>query len=174
MKKPKFTIRDLVQVVPWKEVAIAHKFLYPRDKNNYKPVFERIRDKSPELEHTDKREVLEVNYNGYVPDPWKKYATREEQLIEMLEDGYYSITTNKFSLSFRPWDQVANIPIAEETLLHYSLAQIVAHFLWEITFYGKEDDMKSAGIELEKSYTEIKKQIEEKKEKNEKKLKTKK
>lgn len=131
----KITIRDLVHKTKWLKVQKAIKYFYPNDKNNYFPVFVKLAE-VPKRAHKDKGEEIE------------RVVTGSLKLDEDPDDRFYTIHTNKYSLSFRKWNEMANIPISESTLRHYQFEEIVAHFIWEITFYGTEKDSRRMGKKL--------------------------
>ena len=120
------TIRDLAIKTAWKDVEPAIRYHYPTDKNNYLTLY-RFLKAIRTRKHKDAREFLEL------------YLCPESKLNE---HAYYGIHTNKYSLSFRDWSECANIPIAKTTLERYTPEDILAHFIWEITFYGSEKNMK--------------------------------
>ncbi len=128
------TIREIAQLVKWKQVKRAIKYFYPDDKNDYEGLFKKIQGMR-KRKQKDSEERIEI------------YAVGE---LESPKERYYSIFTNKYSLSFRGWNEIANVPIAETTLEHYELQDILAHFIWEITFYGTEEQMKKEKKERKK------------------------
>ncbi len=134
------TIREIVKLVEWNDVERAIKYFYPDDKNKYKPVFEKLKTIRAR-KHKNPKEFIEMN------------AYFEDGL------GYYHVATNEYSMSFRKWAELANIPIAEDVLKHMTFEAIVAHFIWEITFYGTEADSKKVIKEGKKRLKEMKKEI---------------
>jgi hypothetical protein len=138
-------IIDLANLVKWKKVKRAIKYFYPTDKNDYEALFYEIQ-KYPKLTLKDKNEriVLHSTFNSIM-----------ESDKELADNIFYSIATNKYSLSFRFWKEVANIPIEKETLQRYVLEDILAHFIWEITYYGTENQMQKKSKSLMKSVKEI-------------------
>ena len=70
---------------------------------------------------------------------------------------YYGIATNKYSLMFRRWAELANIKIENATLDNNLREEIVAHFLWEITYSGyHESKIQRTAAKLNKACDEIK------------------
>lgn len=148
----KVTVRDLCQVVPWEDVEKSLHYFYEADKGKYKSTFLKIKKMARK---TVKGEELELNCSG----SW----WFDENLKDAMEAQTYDISTNKYSLSFQPWDRVANIPISERTITSYMFADIISHFLWEITFYGGEAGMKKTGDALKKTVKDVKKELADKK-----------
>jgi hypothetical protein len=126
-------MREIAKVVKWEDVQKSHKYFFPTDKNNYKPIFEWLK-KVPFEEQKRKGEYIKL-----------VVASFREKILEDQEDQFYTMATNMYSLSFRKWSETASLPIGEETLKNHTLVDILAHYLWEITFYGSEDDMMETG-----------------------------
>lgn len=134
------TMRDLAKVCKWEKVYESMLYHYPdqmkrlRSVKAYKALFYNIPTWKPWRKRKDPEEHIRVRACG------EGYGETLQQLYD--EDIYYSINTNKYSLSFRPWVELASLPIEPETLKRYTFDDIMAHFLWEITFYGNEKQMK--------------------------------
>lgn len=153
MNKEKITIRDMILHLEWKHVKRAIKYFYPTDRNNYEPVFEQLKT-IPKRKYKDPKEFIEVNCIwDLVPENFK----------EKYNETYYRIATNKYSMSFRRWKDLVNIPISEETLKHYTPVDIVAHFIWETTFYGNEKDTAKVEKKVFGAYKEAMKHKERQK-----------
>jgi len=150
----KITILDIVKKLEWEDVKRAIKYFYPIDKNNYESLFYELR-KYRKQPVKDKNEVIKITcfkLSGYA-------LKQKDPIKEMLEmDDFYSISTNKFSISFRKWRELVNLPISEDTLNHYKFVDIIAMFIWEITFYGNEKETKKTATEIFKAGKEISKQ----------------
>lgn len=131
------TVKELAQKTKWSEVRRAIKYHYPTDKNDYTEVFEWL--KTARKGKIESGEVIEIYCAG-----------------DILDEGerYYGIHTKKptdpayWSLSFRSWNELAHLPIAEETIQNNTNAEILAHFIWEITYYGNRKQMRDTAKEL--------------------------
>ena len=130
-----YTIRDIIQDTTWKQVKRAIEYHYPKDTNDYKKLYKQIK-KYPKIKHKDKDEYIIVQVNQFFD----------------VKDRWIGMHTNKYSMSFRPWIELANIPIGKETLDHILIEEIVAHFIWEITFYGSEQESMAV---LERMHKQI-------------------
>ena len=153
------TIIDIAKVIQWKDIKRSIKHYYPTDKNDYSELFEDLK-KYRKRKHIDKDEFITVFVSGFV------------DRLEEGDENCYGIATNKYSMSFRQWKVLANIPIHEDTLKHYLYKDILAHFIWEITFYGNEKDAKKIAKNVNTSVRQIRKELDEEKKqlkKNEKK-----
>lgn len=143
------TILQLLPYVKWEDVKRAIKYYYPKDKNDYSKLFKNLK-KIRKRKHKDPKERIEIDAcNDAI---WFK--------DENMWDEWYSISTNKYSMCFRLWHVLVNIPVSKETIKHYTFTDIVAHFIWEITFYGNEKQSIKTGKEIQKSANEAKKQLE--------------
>lgn len=165
----KLTIRDISQYVKWSEVQRAIKYHYPKDKNNYESLFKKL----PKMKRGGKRKVissqsLEVQGGNDFESKWaEKYASKFlEDLKTGDEEQYYGIHIKdtatehgSWSMSFVPWGELANMPIDQETIKRFTFADILAHFIWEITFYGNEEQMKKESKELFKRAKQVSKDI---------------
>ena len=148
MKEKQFRIIDLVKLVDWKYVDEALGYFYPKFKNKLKPVFEYLKTVKSKRQK-DPGERIQVICGGF----W--LYENEDKFFD--KDWSYSIATNKYSLSFCKWAEAANILIESETLKRNLPEEIVAHFLWEITYYGNEKDAAKKYKELKGRVADIKK-----------------
>ena len=142
------TIKDLLEWVTIKEVKRAYDYHYADYANNCAITIRQLKAMS-RRKHENKGEKLELT-NGYWPDMFSR------TMKEVVEDRYYHMATNKFGLSFRRWAEIASIPISHKTINHYSFEEIVAHFIWEIRFYGSEKQAMKMGKDVFKTATEAK------------------
>lgn len=156
MGKEPTTIRDIVPHLKWKDVKRAIKYFYPTDKNDYEPVFEQLKI-FRKRKHKDLKEFIEV-YSNFDINNVLTSNTIEEKYNEVC----YGMATNKYAMDFRGWRGLANIPISEETLKHYTPIEIVAHFIWEITFYGDEKGTAKAGKQVFDAHKEAVKDLAKK------------
>ena len=146
MEDPKLTIRDIVKVVEWKDVKRSFKYYFPRCRGNYELMFDdlcKCRKRKPKYED----EYIEIDVGNY-----------SDVLTDNVEECYYGIGTNKYSFSFRNWRELANIPIDIKTIRHYRYQEIIAIFIWEITYYGNEEQTKKIFADIQNSAAEIKKE----------------
>ncbi len=164
-KTIKLTIRELIPLTTFKNVSRALKYHYPVDHNNYEKLFYRLGKMQKFKVKPD--EFLEI-YGGIPP-----YYLEDNNLDKFIKDikdemndtGYgINILKPKdklihWSMSFVPWKKLANMPISHDTLCHYSFEDIIAHFIWEITFYGNEKQMNKQKNIIFERMREAKKQI---------------
>lgn len=155
------TIRELAAFVKWPEVKRAIKFHYPKDKNDYQPLYTRLG--TMRRQKTKAGQFLEV-YGGFDPDnEWS--AKLLEDLKKGDESNYYGIhmkvqgEETNYSISFMKWNYLANMPIHHDTLRHYTFVDILAHFIWEITYYGNEKQTKKHAKEIFSRVKDVQKQL---------------
>jgi len=156
MKKEKKTIIDIIKHCDWKDVKKSLQYYYgytPKKAESYHDVFDHVAGFKKRKYKNHENEVLEVSICG----------SKEDYIDEDGLDESYHVATNEYSLSFRKWREVSNIVIAGSTLGHFKYHEIVAHFLWEITFYGTEKDMEKTGKELFKTTAKAIKEIKARK-----------
>ena len=160
------TLRDLALMCKWKDVLRSLRYHYNFHKHwdKYEPVFTRCQTakKRRQSKPTERLEVYGVNtvwdYKGD-EDRDGYYG------IHILEEGSfdYEYEGKKYpkvwSMSFVAWDKLINMLVANSTLENYKLEDIAAHFIYEITWYGNEKNMKKVGKRLLGRVKDAKKQI---------------
>jgi hypothetical protein len=138
------TIREIIKYTTYKDVRKAIKLFYPNDKNDYQSVFDFLLTvKKRKQEYDDERLQITAVF--------QKWDFQDEP------DMWYNVCTNLYSCSFRSWSKLANIEIDDDTWKHLIPRDIIAHFIWEITFYGNEEDTRKIADELKETTKEIKK-----------------
>lgn len=167
-EKP-LTVSDLAKMIEWKDVRKAWLYHYSQyQPNKLKKVFIGIQG-YPKRKQKDADERLEVRVTG--DRDWDNGLVSKEQAKKDFKyfgfDEGYGCSTNKFSLSFRKWKEVSNLLVSDETIKNNTVPEIIAHFIWEITWYGMEGQMEKKGKEIFKSAKKCKEDIDKKK-KNEK------
>ena len=145
-KHKDLTIKELAKITPYKDIEPILKKMHGRVYKSTFAQYKKIFDSIQEMEWTGK-----VNKEERIKC-WCPMDFFEETL-----DQYYSIATNKYSMSFRPWAEMANMKV-ENIVLDYVLKeQILACFLYEITYYGyEEEQMKAEGDKLQEIVKGIK------------------
>ena len=153
------TIIEIANHCHWKDVKRAHKYFYPYYSKPKSGVLERLEEIFEEIRKytkvkVDPKEYIEVSYINDFDIGMSDDAK---------EEGYFSIATNEYSMSFRPWKKLANLKVKQSNMTN---AIIMAHFLFEITYYGYEkEQMKKIGKGLETDYKNCVKQLDKEKKK---------
>jgi hypothetical protein len=136
---------ELIQTTPWKYVKRALLEAYP-DINpaGYKHVFVQLRTLEP-IENTmrirltwiepkNDSDARYVDVNGTDGTRFKdlkespKFTAASQQSMDERE-----VT---FGLDFKPWNEWLGMNLEPNSLEEFSFEEIVAHCLWEMTFYG--------------------------------------
>lgn len=127
-------LREVAKLIDWKDVSEALKFHYQVSVGkNYTKLFKRIQN--TKNKRVNAKEELEV------------YASNCKWDFGDI-DSYYGIHIKKkgekmsYSMSFQGWDKLCNLKVADDSMNHYTMVDIVTHFMWEITFYGNEAEAK--------------------------------
>lgn len=143
------SIKDLCQITEFEDIQRAVKYHYPTDDNNYTSCYEYIKSVKTKEIFPDEELILSVDRFDW-----------EDIDSELDNDEYYSIHTiengETFAVSFRPWEDLASIAISEEALRNNTYAEILAHFIWEITFYGDQEQTKEVADSLKSTMKEVK------------------
>ncbi len=123
-------LKEIFERAQWPEVAIAIVSSYPNQRKSlrgYEDVFELLQKRTP-------------------------IASDCQLVIESVEDdsepgqSYYHLFGKKegdeknWSLMFCPWSEWMGMEVSEVTLSELSDAQIVAHCLFEMTFFGFSEE----------------------------------
>lgn len=140
---------QLINKVKFEDVLKALKYYYPDPKIGkigiqlYKKVFETIK------KYKDKPESNWILRVYFVRDSFDGE--------EYYSVGAYNIhkKEQKCAIEFIPWETTANYTLEENTLNSYKYAEIVAHYLWEITFISFNPK------KIQKEYDAIVKEVDE-------------
>lgn len=135
MKK---TIKDIIEYVSIEELNRSLKYFYPKDKNNYNDVYNKIKAMN-RCNGFDGEVTLKIR-RDFLDD--EKGLDCESFSIGLKENDI------EYSSSFLPWTTFANTPIAQEVLDSNTYSDILAHFIWDITFFGDEQEMQQALDEI--------------------------
>lgn len=139
VEKETLSPKQVANFVTWKEVRAALLYHYPGFTwLSYKPVFDQIRA-AKSVKRKDPAERLEV----YATDWSTVYYTKQEAMWERGANGIHSVDGKKqpWSLSFRPWKETMTMPFTTSNLKTITFKDLIAHYLYEITWYGPEAKM---------------------------------
>jgi hypothetical protein len=138
-------IIEMAGLIKFKDVARALKFHYPHpriSKGTMKRYQEIIKEMSNYKEYPEK----DKNWSLIITmvRPYKFYSKTDKKWLSLTDIGeeYYGIHGKKkgekftYAIEFTRWEEAANWKIDLDTLKHYTPAEILAHFLWEMTFCG--------------------------------------
>lgn len=142
---------ELASRTTWEQVKRSLKFWYPTLKNPdvYQRVFTRIL-KGKKRRHPTEKLVLSFGkfWDGY------NYKSKEPRYPKLhIKKPGEELT---YSCSFVPWNRIFNLPFTEESFEYNSTEDLLAHIIWEVTFYGFEKEMLQRGKKLFKKINQIK------------------
>ena len=74
-------------------------------------------------------------------EDWPQFAVglNEEETARLTEFGEKEVT---WALDFRPWNEFLGMEIGQETIDGYAETDIIAHCLYEMTFYGYDQESR--------------------------------
>lgn len=122
------TVQELFRTVCWPAVERALRHLYPDDASSlpgFRKVFAYVRRCTPEPNLERWCVAVEP------PEP---------------ERDWFSVVAHKpgddtrYGMDFQTFEAWAGTDVAEETLRGLPLAEVVAHILWEMTFWGYDNE----------------------------------
>jgi hypothetical protein len=158
----------MAQLIPFKDVARALRYHYPNPKirpdtmKRYEEIMKEI-SKYKEDSEKDKEWTLLISLSR----PYSFYSKRDKKWIVYDEPGeeYYRTHGLKkgeknmtYAIEFTRWEETSNWKIAKNVLKHYKPAEILAHFLWEMTFCGyKQSKVKKFSDDLYSRIDKVKK-----------------
>jgi len=165
MKRPKIfnpeeetlSPRDVAKLVEWKEVLKSLRYNYPGFKwTSYDVVYDQIKN-ARGIKRKDPDERLEV----YATDCYTAYYPDDHPFNDR---GYYGIHTidkdgKEWGISFRKWNQTMTMPFSTVTLKHYTFADMLAHYIYELTWYGPEKVMLEKAKEIDREVKKIEKEL---------------
>ena len=119
---------------------------------------------APELtkrypEHAD-AVMLEGYANAYaalrliepLDTDWRLILTTVPPDLELEVESYVDVGAldpagEEFGIDFSPWPEILGMRISADSMVRYPKAEIAAHLLWELTFYGFSDGEAQAKLE---------------------------
>lgn len=154
------TIKQIAKLVKVEDVASSLEYHYPHlklPKGFAKSMLKRFTT-APWKKPKDLKERLEVyGSNTNWGDEIDCFYGIHTIILDTMESWG---KPKSWSLSFRPWNELINMKVYDGTFEHYALDDIIAHFIYEITWYGPEKTMRKTGKRLLNSVKKIKKDHE--------------
>jgi hypothetical protein len=156
--------KELIDKYDWDEVRSAFLQLYPDQEENiegYKQVFSELRTIKPV--ETKMRIVIEDVFDEYdkgyhVHVSGKDGTLNKESNPEHFKDDELGNQEVSYGIEFTDWGEWLAMEIDHESLARYSELDIIAHCLWEMTFYGfTREKIKKQLTQLEKELAESRK-----------------
>lgn len=155
------TLKELIQSNSWLSIETILLKLYPGEEVNrfaYLDVFEELLYMNPE--DSEIEIVVELQKDVFDGEEYVDVSGRHKN--PKSEEEEYSQ-----GLEFTPWDEWLGMEISQESLLHFTELEIIAHCLFEMTFVGFEEEVIQEGMEsIQSSMEEFKNMSDEEKEEN--------
>lgn len=147
---------ELVCKYKWDEVCAALIHLYPNDRKNIaglKMVFQQLQT----LTHAESNmriileEVFDEFENGwYTCVSGKNGTLKKEENSEIFKDDKIGNQEVSYGIEFVDWKKWLGMDIDLGSISNYSETDIIAHCLWEMTFYGyTQEAIKEQSVQLE-------------------------
>lgn len=138
--------QELIQKHNWEDIQAAIIRLYPEyegEVTGYQEVFEMLKTLKPAP--TMLRLHAETKYDERVGE----YHAHVSGLGPAAKDGDGQVP---FAIKLTDWAEWLSMEISEQTFSNYSEYEIIAHCLWEMTFFGfTQEDIRQAGMEMTES-----------------------
>lgn len=133
-------------IIKFSEVSRALRYLYPRPAINkkamarYKEIMAEIALYKPQDVSSEEELVVFLER----PYEWRSGNGKKWEVHDKKGEEYYGVSMVKtngkdkqhWAIEFTRWEKSSSWKISEDTLKHYHPAEILAHFLREITFCG--------------------------------------
>ena len=147
-------LKKIVESNNWLSAEMTLIKLYPNQIeliNDYRNVFEKLQYLKPEANDmlivlTEYLEDFEENSdveNKYVDVSGRKLVIEENSI------------TNSYAIEFVKWEKWLGMELAPETLENFNELEIIAHCLFEMTFFGYEEE------EIQEQFESINDKIED-------------
>jgi hypothetical protein len=122
------TLKELIDESTDADVLATLVSAYDEDKNlpGYQRALDRLRLMEPQAKDKMRIVVSRVSPDEINPEPWWHVGGRDE-------------ADERWAIGFVPWAEWLAMPVAVENC-DLTSAQMVAHCLWEMTFYGFEEE----------------------------------
>ena len=134
------TLKNIVDMMGWSSVEEFLKEIYPKEiqsLDGFKKVFYDLKDMIPKPSVNERK--LRICY----------YEDHDDSFhgVDFIEDGQV------YGLDFLDWQEVLAMIIDPDTFNCYSIAEIIVHILWEVTFYGFSfETVSQRGLEILDQY----------------------
>ena len=135
------TLRNLVQAHFWLEVKPVLRRLYPGYASSveaHEQVFSDLKAITPAP--SDMRIVLserqDLEGGTYIDVSGMNGTLKRDSAPEYFRDKPGGDEEESFALELTDWSHWLSMPIDEDTLRRYAEEEIIAHCLWEMTFFG--------------------------------------
>jgi hypothetical protein len=147
---------ELVCKYTWDEICTNFIRLYPNDQKNiagFKMVFEQLRTLLTQSESNMRiilEEVFDEFENGwYTCVSGKDGTLKREENPEIFKDDEVGNQEVSYGIEFEAWEKWLGMDIDPGSISNYSETDVIAHCLWEMTFYGyTQETIKKQSIQI--------------------------
>jgi hypothetical protein len=147
---------ELIQTTHWKNIQRALLEAYPDlDTAGYKHVFTQLRTLEPVentmricliwIEPNNEGDERYVDVNGM--DGTRFKALEKSSMIAAAAQESTDDREVTYGLDFKPWNEWLGMNLEPDSLAQFSHEEIVAHCLWEMTFYSFDQTTIQAVLE---------------------------
>lgn len=155
--------REIAPHIEWKDVYLALKYYYSGyNWKGHEKAFYRIKDAPKKRPKAGQRlEVYGFN-TFFIPD--KEFESRYGiHIVEIKNIDHMTNRPKEWGMSFRDWDQLINTKFADYCFRRYTMVDLMAHFIYELTWYGDERTTVATGKGLLERVEKLDKEFKEKK-----------
>lgn len=149
--------KELIDKYTWDDVWAALIRLYPdqeKSLDGYRYVFATLRTLQPAESQMRicLADVPERDGESYTDVSGRNGSLRKDNNPEIYKDDEIGNQEEVWGLDFVDWAEWLSMTIDPGTLARYPEAEILAHCLWEMTFYGyTPEDIRKKTEELDRA-----------------------
>ena len=133
---------ELVYKYKWDEICSVLISLYPNDQKNisgFKMVFEQLQTLMPA--ETNMRIILKEVFDEFENERYTCVSgvdgtLKREENPEIFKDDKIGNQEVSYGIEFTDWEEWLGMDIDPESTSNYHETDIIAHCLWEMSFYG--------------------------------------
>jgi hypothetical protein len=152
--------RDLLQQCVWQEIWDCLLLNYD-DQRNLEDTYKKIYDDLIVVEGiSTKRRIVVKKYPQWVDVSGKDgslHKDNEEYATLCKDNEEYANSEIIYGIEFEKWGEWVEMEIDQQSLIDFTMTEIAAHCLWEMTFMSfNEDDISSTMNEMLETVQRIK------------------
>jgi len=133
---------ELMYKYKWDEICSVLISLYPNDQKNisgFKMVFEQLQTLMPA--ETNMRIILKEVFDEFENERYTCVSgvdgtLKKEENPEIFKDDKIGNQEVSYGIEFTNWEEWLGMDIDPESTSNYHETDIIAHCLWEMSFYG--------------------------------------
>jgi len=145
---------ELVYKYKWDEICSVLISLYPNDQKNisgFKMVFEQLQTLMPA--ETNMRIILKEVFDEFENERYTCVSgvdgtLKKEENPEIFKDDKIGNQEVTYGIEFTDWEEWLGMDIDPESTSKYHETDIIAHCLWEMSFYGYTQEAIKKTIDM--------------------------